>query len=51
MIPVLRKVISYESLKNGAVDLADLYIINTSLRTSDENERRLRETIRETHGS
>lgn len=51
MTPVMRGLIKYESLKDGTVDLADIYIMNTALRISDENERRIHETIRETHGS
>lgn len=51
MVPVMRGLIKYESLKDGTVDLADIYIMNTALRISDENERRIRETIRETNGN
>jgi len=31
----------YESLKNGALDLADVAIMNDALDASDENERRV----------
>lgn len=51
MTPVMRGLIKYESLKDGSVDLADLFIMNHALRISDENERRIHETIRETNGS
>ena len=51
MTPVMRGLVKYESLKDGTVDLADIYIMNTALRISDENERRIHETIRETHGN
>ena len=51
MVPVMRGLIKYESLKDGTVDLADIYILNTSLKISDENERRIRDTIKETNGT
>jgi hypothetical protein len=34
--------IQFESLKNGAVDLADIFFLNEVIDTMDENERRIR---------
>ena len=43
MRPVLEKMCSFESLKNGSVDLADLALMNDALDVKYENERRYRE--------
>jgi hypothetical protein len=37
----------YESLKNGALDLADIARMNDALDVSDENERRAQEANRQ----
>ncbi len=41
MRPVLRGLCQYESLKDGAIDLADIARMNDALTASDENERRM----------
>lgn len=40
--PVCRGMIQFESLKNGAVDLSDIFFLNEVIDTMDENERRIR---------
>lgn len=41
MRPVLRGLCHYESLKNGALDLADLALLNEALDVEAENEYRV----------
>lgn len=41
MRPVLRGLCNYESLVNGALDLADVALMNDALDAHDENERRV----------
>jgi len=41
--PVLRGMCRYESLINGALDLADVALMNDALDVQDENEERYRE--------
>ena len=41
--PVLRGMCRYESLINGALDLADVALMNDALDVQDENEERFRE--------
>jgi hypothetical protein len=45
MRPVLRGMCRFESLKNGAVDLYDIALMNDALDVQDENERRLSEAL------
>lgn len=45
----MRRLISYKDLTDASVDLADLYILNTSITIEDENERRVRETLKAQH--
>jgi hypothetical protein len=40
--PVLRGLCSYESLKNGTLDLADIALLNDAIEVAEENERRIR---------
>ena len=47
MRPVLRGMCMYESLKSGALDLADIARMNDTLDASDENERRAQEANRQ----
>lgn len=42
MRPVLRGLCRYESLKDGALDLADVAMLNDALDVQAENERRMR---------
>lgn len=39
--PVARGFCRYESLKNGALDLFDVLLLNEAIDVQDENERRL----------
>lgn len=39
----------YESLKDGALDLADVALMNMALDVTDENERRVQEANRPRH--
>lgn len=48
MTPVMRGFISYADLVEKRVDLADLWLINVSIRITDENQRRLMEVMK--HG-
>ncbi len=43
MRPVLRGLCSYESLKNGALSLYDIALINEALDVEAENQRRMSE--------
>ncbi len=43
MRPVIRGLCHYESLKNGALDLADMALMNDALDATDENDRRVAE--------
>jgi hypothetical protein len=45
MRPVLHGMCRFESLKNGAVDLYDIALMNDALDVQDENERRLSESL------
>jgi hypothetical protein len=38
--PVVRKLCRFESLTNGALDLADIGLMNEALDVEDENQRR-----------
>lgn len=40
MLPVLRKCISFVSLKDGTIDLADIVLINRALFEESEAQRR-----------
>lgn len=42
MRPVDRGYCSYESLKNGTLDLVDISVMNETIDVREENERRLR---------
>lgn len=42
MRPVLRHLCLYESLKNGALDLADIALLNEAIDVEAENEYRAR---------
>ena len=46
MTPVMRGSISYADLVEKRVDLADLWLINVSIRITDENQRRLMEVMK-----
>lgn len=41
--PVMRNMCRYESLKNGAVDLADIACMNEAIDVDDENRMRIAE--------
>lgn len=41
MRPVLNGMCSYESLKDGKLDLVDVYIMNQAIRVDNENQYRL----------
>ena len=43
MTPVVEGMCSYESLKNGAVDLYDISLMNDALAVRSENERRVQQ--------
>lgn len=47
MTPVMRGKLKYESLTDGTVDLADIWLLNVAIAVSDENERRLSDVLRE----
>lgn len=40
LLPVLKGCLSYESLKNGAIDLADIVILNRALYEESEAQKR-----------
>ena len=45
MRPVMRQMCSYESLKNGSVDLCDISRMNEAIEIDDENRRRIAEWV------
>lgn len=43
MRPVLAGLCKYESLKDGSLDLADIFLLNVSLKVDNINQKRLQE--------
>ena len=43
MRPVLRGMCSYESLKDGTLDLLDIVLLNEAIDVENENTRRMRQ--------
>lgn len=43
MRPVLAGLCKYESLKDGSLDLADVFLLNVSLKVDNINQKRLQE--------
>lgn len=44
MRPVLAGLCKYESLKDGSLDLADVFLLNVSLKVDNINQKRLQES-------
>lgn len=44
MRPVLAGLCKYESLKDGSLDLADIFLLNVSLKVDNINQKRLQES-------
>ena len=43
MRPVIENLCSFESLKDGTIDLADIALMNAALMVDNENQRRINE--------
>ena len=46
MMPVMRGFVRYTDLLEARVDLADLWLINVSIKITDENQRRVMEVVK-----
>lgn len=51
LAPVLEGLCQFESLKNGALDLADLALMNDALVVRADNQARARELMEQNHGT
>lgn len=45
LVPVMRGFVRYTDLIECRVDLADLWLINLSIKITDENQRRISEVL------